>query len=149
VGYHRVTVSQALVRDGYRCCLSGCYDYESARAWPAVNAMAKETQSKLAQTECCYIFSEGALQSVSKGEGQARGAGFSQGPILTIQQKDHAATAFAILETFGLQHLVDRLTGNGVHSLENIITMDMVLHRRFDHLELWLEPQTATSVSNT
>jgi len=76
VGYHPVTVSQALVRDGYRCCLSGCYDYESARAWPAVNAMAKETQSKLVETECCHIFSEGTLQSVSKGEGQARGAGF-------------------------------------------------------------------------
>jgi hypothetical protein len=56
---------------------------------------------------------------------------------------------FAVLESFGLQHLVQRLNGNGVHSLENIITMGMELHREFDQLELWLEPPTATSVSNT
>ena len=68
---------------------------------------------------------------------------------MITQLKDQAATAFAVLEMFGLQHLVRRLNGNGVHSLENVITMDMSLHRSFDCLELWLEPQPATSVSNT
>jgi len=106
--------------------------------------MANEAESDYVQTECCHIFSEGTLQSVGKGENQARGV-LSQGPI---QQKNHAATAFAVLESFELQHLVQRLNGNGVHSLENIITMEMGIHRSFDYLELWLEPKTATSVSN-
>ena len=74
---------------------------------------------------------------------------YFQGPTLTIQQKNHAASAFAVLEIFGLQHLVRRLNGKGVHSLENIITMQIELHRSFDSLELWLEQQTAIPVSNT
>lgn len=54
-----------------------------------------------------------------------------------------------MLKTFGLGHLVESLNEKGVHSLGNIITMDMGFHRRFDRLELWLEPQTATPVSIT
>jgi len=40
-------------------------------------AMAKESHPTVARTECCHIFSEGTLQSASKGEDQARGAGFT------------------------------------------------------------------------
>ena len=72
---------------------------------------------------------------------------YLKGLTLTIQQKNH--TAFAVLEILGLHHLVRCLNGNGVYSLENIITMQMELHRSFDSLELWLEQQTATPVSNT
>ena len=37
--HHHVTALQALVRDGYECCLSGLYDYEPARDWLTVEAM--------------------------------------------------------------------------------------------------------------
>jgi hypothetical protein len=67
---------------------------------------------------------------------------YLKGPTLTFPTEEpRCYYAFAVLESFGLHHLVQRLNGNGVHSLENIITMDMELHRDFDQLELWLEPQ--------
>lgn len=56
--YHYVTVLQALVRDGFRCHVSGIYDYESIQTWPAVEAMANEIQVGYTQTECCHIFSD-------------------------------------------------------------------------------------------
>ena len=49
--------------------------------------------------------------------------------MLTFQQKDHAASASTVLKMFGLERLVQTLNGEGVHSLGNIITMDMVLHQ--------------------
>ena len=70
---HHVTVLQALLRDGYRCCLSGFYDYESVQTWPAVEAMAKP---EYVRTECCHILSEGALQNVGEEKNQARGPSF-------------------------------------------------------------------------
>ena len=82
--------------------------------------------------------------------GQRRKSGtvayfYFKGPKLTFQQKDHAASALTVLKMFGLERLVESLNGAGVHSLGNIITMDMELHASFDHLELWLEPTTTVS----
>ena len=74
--HHHVTVLQALIRDGYRCCLSELYDYESARDWPAVKAMAEEAQAGYACTQCCHIFSEGTFQGVDKGGNQAQWLSF-------------------------------------------------------------------------
>ena len=146
--YHHIAVLQALVRDGYRCQLSGLYDWGSVRALLVVQEMAKAAQVKYTDTQCCHIFPEGTLQSVNKGGNQVHGFVLLEGLTLTIQQKDHAATAFTVLKMFGLEQLVEPLNGKGVHSLRNIITMSMELHRRFDHLELWLEPRSAT-VSHT
>jgi hypothetical protein len=78
--HHHVTVLQALVRDGYRCRLCGFYDYKSVQTWPTVKAMAEEAQAGYTYTECCHIFLEGTLQSVDKGEHQARGSVLVQGP---------------------------------------------------------------------
>ena len=70
--HHHVTVLQALIRDGYRCCLSGLYDLDSVEAWDDVAAMAELAQTGSTRTQCCHIFSEGTFQSVDKGENQAR-----------------------------------------------------------------------------
>ena len=86
--YRHVTVLQALVRDGFRCRVSGRYDYESAQTWPAVKAMANEAQAGYTDTECCHIFSEGTLQSANRGENQVSGSILSRGPkIDTLQER--------------------------------------------------------------
>ena len=33
-----------------------------------------------------------------------------------------------------------QLNGNGIHQLENIITLDYTLHKAFDTLSLWFKP---------
>ena len=52
---------QALLRDGYRCAISGVYDMESCRNIAEVDAASKAVpNSMLIQTEVAHIFSESA-----------------------------------------------------------------------------------------
>ena len=57
-----------------------------------------------------------------------------------MQPREYAATAFAILEVFGLEDSVSELLGGNINSLQNVLTMDAMLHRYFDRFDLWLEP---------
>jgi hypothetical protein len=52
---------QALLRDGYRCAISGFYDEESCRNIVEVDAARKAAPNPLwVQTEAAHIFSESA-----------------------------------------------------------------------------------------
>ncbi len=57
-----------------------------------------------------------------------------------MQPREYAATAFAILEMFGLEDSVSELLGGNINNLQNVLTMDAMLHRYFDRFDLWLEP---------
>jgi hypothetical protein len=57
------------------------------------------------------------------------------------------AKALAILQMFGLQDVVQRLTtlsdtasASGVHDLINILSLDVHLHSAFGHLKVAFEP---------
>jgi hypothetical protein len=45
---------------------------------------------------------------------------------------------WAIVERFG-GLIIDKLNGADIHRLQNIITIDINLHRKFDRLAIWLE----------
>jgi hypothetical protein len=47
---------------------------------------------------------------------------------------------WAIMDRFGYKDIAENLNGKGVHHLENILTLDMVVHHYFDNLKLWFEP---------
>lgn len=51
----------------------------------------------------------------------------------------------AILFRFGQIRAIEELTGMNLHRLENILTLDAVLHRHFDSLAIWLEKTDAVS----
>jgi len=38
------------------------------------------------------------------------------------------------------EQLHDRLNGNEIHRLENIMTLDSIVHTAFDDLSLWFKP---------
>jgi hypothetical protein len=46
---------------------------------------------------------------------------------------------WAILECFGYKDLPDRLCGDGIHSLDNVMTLEYDIHAWFDELKLWFE----------
>jgi hypothetical protein len=48
-------------------------------------------------------------------------------------------TLWTILECFGYEDLPERLNGDGIHSLDNIMTLDPIIHDWFDRLEIWFE----------
>ncbi|KNZ81723.1 hypothetical protein J132_10926 [Termitomyces sp. J132] len=109
---------QALLRDGYRCTLTGLYDMESCKAMPEIEQARLESAKPCAFLEMAHIFSESTQDD----------------------DKNHAATIFAILDLFGLKERTKSLYGRGTNELHNVITMAGELHTCFDHFELWLEP---------
>ncbi|KAJ7825913.1 hypothetical protein B0H14DRAFT_3725706 [Mycena olivaceomarginata] len=115
----RPSLDVALLRDGYRCMLTGQYDFDSAKLYPELNGRAAADGVSKAVTQCAHIFSETAQE----GE----------------QKTDYATSAMAILRVFGLDAKAESLVGNNVHKHFNILTMRSDLHYVFDHLEFWLE----------
>ena len=40
---------------------------------------------------------------------------------------------------FGYEDLLEKLSGSGIHSLDNVMTLDASVHSMFDQLHLWFE----------
>lgn len=51
--------------------------------------------------------------------------------------KEYAASVLAVLKRFGYD--VNSINGEKVHSLYNVMTMELNIHDKFDRLELWFE----------
>ena len=51
------------------------------------------------------------------------------------------------MERFGYKVVFEELNGNGIHRLENILTLSRDVHTFFDTLQLWLEPVEGVSNS--
>ena len=51
-------------------------------------------------------------------------------------QHEYAAVIWAILKCFGYEDLPN---SNGIHSLDNVTTLDPGIHDFFDRLEIWFE----------
>ncbi|KAJ7262645.1 hypothetical protein B0H12DRAFT_1103967 [Mycena haematopus] len=110
---------RALLRDGYRCMITGGYDFESCDIYPELAARADAQNVHRMYTECAHIFSETAQDSEKK--------------------IDYAAGVLQILRTFGLNDKVENLVGGNVHKHFNILTMGSDLHKAFDRMQFWLE----------
>ena len=55
-------------------------------------------------------------------------------------QTRYASGALTIMGFFGLGDLVDSFVlRNGVHCLENLLSLDPICHADFDRLNLWFE----------
>ncbi|KAF5359876.1 hypothetical protein D9756_003615 [Leucocoprinus leucothites] len=109
---------QALLRDGYRCAITGVYDVQSCIDIDEIEAAADRGGSITLETEVAHIFSESAQDG----------------------DKEYAATVLVMLEMFGLGEKAKSLYGGQVNSLHNVITMVHDLHAAFDSFDLWLEP---------
>lgn len=101
--------------------------------------------------EACHILGESTMQGVDPAGGtkgsakEAKVCAFtsvSRYPPLLMStiQTSRASNAMAILKTFGLDHLYEKLLPeNGVHDVGNVLTLEHNCHRDFDRLNLWLE----------
>ncbi|KAJ7269741.1 hypothetical protein C8J57DRAFT_1323001 [Mycena rebaudengoi] len=126
---------ESLVRDGFRCVVTGAYDFDSCDRIPELQAARQADNAYRAITQCVHIFSETA-----RGEGKT----------------NYSASAMAILKMFGLDSKVESLVGRNVHNHFNVLTMRIDLHQLFDRLIFWLEEEfgeentyTICSVNNS
>ncbi|KAF8868024.1 hypothetical protein BD779DRAFT_1808892 [Infundibulicybe gibba] len=138
---HQEARQKALVRDNFRCMLSGSLDTSSLQKNDKLGREPPDLTPGVCDTHCCHILSESTNSNIDRSDDKA----FLSSSVLAIDiltwisQREYAATAWAILEYFGHNNIHLKLAGNKVHSLENILTLDSYLHTRFDQLELWLE----------
>ncbi|KAJ7269087.1 hypothetical protein C8J57DRAFT_1066970, partial [Mycena rebaudengoi] len=107
-----------LLRDGYRCVLTGAYDFDSCKIHPELRDRAIAANASRTNTECAHIFSE----LVQEGD-----------------KANYAASAMAILKIFGISDKAENFVGGNVNKHFNIFTMATNLHCFFDHSEFWLE----------
>ncbi|KAJ8456733.1 hypothetical protein ONZ45_g18601 [Pleurotus djamor] len=116
------TEIQALTRDGYKCMITGIYGRD-AYTYGVPRDLVKQTGRTL--TRCTHIVpSPEFYTSVSDFRG--------------LDKDEYATLVLAALRAFG--YPVEALRGSGVHSLFNVMTLEVNMDDFFGRLELWLEP---------
>lgn len=124
---HSDARKQALVRDNYRCVLSGVVDAASYEASATLQEMVQANPGMdAAPTRCSYILPE----YLNQGLGDP-------------YRLDASASVWTLLQCFGEVNPAE-LNGEGVHSLGNILTLGNSCHESFDRLRIWLEPVEGT-----
>ncbi|KAI0034999.1 hypothetical protein K488DRAFT_44190, partial [Vararia minispora EC-137] len=126
---HRTTKAKALIRDNYRCMITGEIDMRSLKARLFdTSGLPPVKQIETRTTHCAHIFPESVNQN-SKNE----------------DKHDYAGHVWTIIQRFGCGELRDELAGDKMHSLKNIMTLESNIHDAFDSLELWLESTASPS----
>ncbi|KAF5310124.1 hypothetical protein D9619_010378 [Psilocybe cf. subviscida] len=106
--------NQALLRDGFKCTVTGLYDYDTCLLMEANERGDKRTCT----TQAAYLF-----------------------PAAVVDvPKQSSASAFALLTMFGLASQAESLYSDAFNSLQNVITVETSLYTLFDSFDLWLEP---------
>ncbi|KAJ3511318.1 hypothetical protein NLJ89_g4167 [Agrocybe chaxingu] len=121
---HQTAKDRALVRDGFRCIISGKYDLRSA----VDNVELQQIpNADFALTHCAHILVEAGVTV----EGSAKA--------------NSAASPWSVLSRFGYEKLPEELDGAKNHRLENVVTLEVTVHSCFESNRLWLVP---TNVPN-
>ncbi|CDO78046.1 hypothetical protein BN946_scf184724.g10 [Trametes cinnabarina] len=116
--------AQALARDNYRCMVTGRVDMSSSFS----GLTSPKPGEITGYSNCCHIFPD-SLENIVAG---------STGP------KEHeSATVWTILKRFGYEDICEELglasTSANLHRLENIMTLETIVHEQFDRLNLWFQ----------
>ncbi|KAK0442704.1 uncharacterized protein EV420DRAFT_1074311 [Desarmillaria tabescens] len=120
---HREAKDRALVRDGFRCVVTGTYDQSAINEISA--SLDEIREAGTVYTQCAHIAPEFTYFDV----------------IDQNNEVDPAASVLAVLKSFGYD--VEQVNGTKVHSLYNIITMESNVHDWFNRLEIWFEKTKA------
>ncbi|PIL29686.1 hypothetical protein GSI_08124 [Ganoderma sinense ZZ0214-1] len=123
--FQRRVKAAGLVRDNYRCMLTGRVDIKYGTLQP-------DRPFSATRTQCCHIFPD-SLGNCNIAVGGTGGGA----------KERQAATVWTILEQFGYGDVCDQLKadaeGTNFHRMENVMTLDMVVNHWFDELMVWLE----------
>ncbi|KAG8794196.1 hypothetical protein FRC12_000215 [Ceratobasidium sp. 428] len=120
---------RALVRDDYKCMLSGYT--ESTYYEQNVERLDKTPGIKVGPTECSHILPQYVNQGLEDG-------------FRLCVKLDASATVWTVLSHFGEVPPAE-LSGKGMHRLANIMTLKSDYHKSFDSLHLWLESTSGTN----
>ncbi|TFY74375.1 hypothetical protein EWM64_g9637 [Hericium alpestre] len=118
---HSEARKSALLRDNFRCVISGCIDHKIYMKHPE---LIPDLHDNMSATECCHIISQSTNDFA----------------VVRVGDKiEYAANVWTIFNYFGCPEMLNDLAGMKVHSMANVLTMETTLHDLFDTLNLWLE----------
>ncbi|KAF9491642.1 hypothetical protein BDN71DRAFT_1397947 [Pleurotus eryngii] len=129
---HKDAKAQALIRDGYRCVITGVYDL-LAESQLGISPEQVDAVGEV-NTQCAHIVPASTHFNAGVDE---------QGE--PTHKNKLAASMLSVLKRFG--YPVETLNGTGVHSLVNIMTLQSDVHDLFDRLQLWLEATVSILLS--
>ncbi|KAG9308243.1 hypothetical protein JVU11DRAFT_12130 [Chiua virens] len=119
---------RVLARDGYRCVVTGIYDESSLAKFNSV------AEVLMATLEVAHIFNESTTQGIDPAVDR------DSGDDRKYDKTYHAASAMAILRTFGFSKFASKFeVPGGVHEVWNLLTLGHDVHSLFDHLKMWFE----------
>ncbi|KAI0064580.1 hypothetical protein BV25DRAFT_1989854 [Artomyces pyxidatus] len=125
----------ALERDNHCCLIIGRVDRISYRNFSTVRSMADAAPTRSfpsTATHCAYI----TPPSLSTGTGNG---------LTRSDESDHAASIHTVFMRLVRVFVPRELKGGNVHRLDNVMTLDLLLHTLFDDLSLWFD---STGVPN-
>ena len=127
---------QALVCDSYHCVVTGFINYASVKQYPD-QLGALNNAYGLHMTTCTHIFASFTSWDIS-GDNANRSNVNDNLPLWSIDsftwlalQHEYAGSAWAVMEWMGAINVITDLNGNGVHCLENVMTMEVGIHDFF------------------
>lgn len=118
---HGSAKRKALVRDGFRCVVTGRYDHATYRQSEEIRVEADAKNASIMPTECAHILDESTNFNIKSKP----------------DKEEYASTVWTIMKRFGYESLPEELNGPLIHRLENVMTLSQDIHYMFDHLELW------------
>ncbi|CAE6409555.1 unnamed protein product [Rhizoctonia solani] len=121
---HLEAKKQALVRDNYRCVVSGFVDVDGIEALPRLEKDIATTSAMIRCTECCHIFPEQGDWDDSDSEEPGH---------------HNNSSRFTLAHVFGGAH-EPSLTETGIYDLRNMLTLETGTCAAFREFMIWLEP---------
>ncbi|EKM48318.1 uncharacterized protein PHACADRAFT_155185 [Phanerochaete carnosa HHB-10118-sp] len=115
--------SLALMRDNYRCMLTGRIDIMAALHVEALSRELNDDRTQLEATRCAYIFPE-----------------FLAADADSDAERQDIAKVWDVIKGFGYSKIQGELKGLQVHSLRNILTLEVTMHSLFEDPKLWFVP---------
>ncbi|KAF8908574.1 hypothetical protein CPB84DRAFT_1843468 [Gymnopilus junonius] len=109
------TTQNALVRDGFRCVVTGLYDLFSVENNAELESSFNAESQRSSGTDCASFLKNDPHQYLL------------------------SSTLWEIMDEFGYENVTEELRGEKTHRLENAITLSRNVHEEFNHLDLWLE----------
>ncbi|CAE6426095.1 unnamed protein product [Rhizoctonia solani] len=118
---HTEAKKQALIRDNYRCMLTGAVDNNAVKFMPELLSEVVDTRTAVRVTGCCNILPQyGGYDDMD---------GFNY----------QDTTLWPMIYSFGGVS-ENQLGEHGVHGLGNVLTLEYGIRSIFDGFDIWLEP---------
>ncbi|GBE87980.1 hypothetical protein SCP_1202060 [Sparassis crispa] len=130
---HRAAKLLCLVRDNYRCVVTGRYDAATDRS-KYLEDKTFVPPTPIAPTKLAHITAESTYSNIKGGTSLFSSDENCPSP------RSYAASVWAVLDHFGKVGVVDhQLNEGGMHRLQNVMTMSLDAHIFFNALEIWFK----------